>query len=557
MAAAGRSWRASGSRAWRAVLAFLSFLALVLVARAPDLFYHYRDWDEAAMMAQAWAMTRGQVLYRDVFQIHPPLNMLYFVPFFWTLDPGAVPHAVKAANIVIVALSAALIFRFCAVWLQDRLVASAVATSFIFMTSERFHWSQSAHGEFLTTLPIVASVYLLFGGLPARGRGVAAGALWATAFWTRQAALVDCLFLLAVLVLKGRRDRALLLRHVAVIGAGFTVVTAAILVWLDAQGSVDDALRSLFVTTVGHYVAGSEERWFAEPFRVLGAQFPGFVVTATLGLIAVATGPRIAARARSLLVVSAIWVLSVLCMLSAAGRFYRHYLVQTLAPFAVASTAPLALLWRGIRRPAAVLLMLALTASMARTTSFALRDLAAHNWEPQPVHEARLIADFLRAHTRPDDRIFMYRIIHLDVFYLAQRLSSNGIYMYIDMAVEHMHDPALAQRMTARLLRCPPTAIVTSRDLWFGYDSIDQFLWPWLERDYRLATSIGEMRDYRDVARVGEVEIYLRRPDAPLADCKTDPPAGHHPPLIARPSPRDAWAAPRVHASARTSSRPA
>jgi hypothetical protein len=53
MTTVGRSGRGSGSSAWRFVGAFLPFLALVLLARAPDLFYHYRDWDEAAMMAQA------------------------------------------------------------------------------------------------------------------------------------------------------------------------------------------------------------------------------------------------------------------------------------------------------------------------------------------------------------------------------------------------------------------------------------------------------------------------------------------------------------------------
>jgi hypothetical protein len=500
-------------------------------------------------------MTRGQVLYLDVFQIHPPLNMLYFVPFFWTLEPGAAPHAIKAANIVLIALSAATVFRFCAAWLQDRLVAIAVAASFIFMTSHRFHWSQSAHGEFLTILPLVASVYLLFVGAPTRSRAVVAGALWGTAFWIKQSALVDCLFLIVVLSLAGRRDRALLLRRVAMIGVGFSTVTAAILAWLATQGAVAQAMQSLFVTTMGHYVGGSQEPSSGEPFRALGTRLPGFCVTATLGLVAIATAPRIAARTRSLVGASAAWVLTVLCMLSLAGRFYSHYLTQTLAPLAVAAIAPLGILWQWIRRPAAVLLTLALTVSMARYTSFALRDLALHNWEPQPVREAHLIANFLRANTRPGDRIFMYRIIHLDVFYLAERLSSNGVYMYVDMAVEHMHDPALAQRMTAALLRCPPAAIVTSRTLWYGYDSIDQFLWPWLEREYRRVTSFNGIGDYRDASSVGEVEIYLRRADAPAAPCETDPSASRHPTLTGGRSPDSVRLVSRADAAVKTSSR--
>ena len=499
MTVADRSSRARGRAAWRSAGPALLFLALAAVGRAPDVFHHYRDWDEAAMMAQAWAMTRGEVLYRDVFQIHPPLNVVYFVPFFWTFETGVVPHAVKVANILLVALGATLLFGLVAAWLQDRYVASAAAASFVFMTSDRFPWSQSTHGEFLTILPLVASAYLLFVGAPTNSRAFAVGVLWATAFWTRQVAIVDCLFLLAVLAVARRRQSALLRQRLAVIVAGFFAVSTTILIWLVAQGAVVAALRSLFVTAIVHYVGGAGTRWSAVPFRSLGAELPWFCAAAVLGLAGVSASRRIPARTKALAVVSAAWMLIVLLVLSAAGRFYPHYLLQAVAPLAVAANSPLGALGPRIRQWAARLLLVVLTVAMGVHTLAALQELAVRDWKPQAAREAGKVADFLRINTRPDDRIFLYRVGHLDVFFLAERLSGNGVYMYYDMAVEHMHDEALTRRMELELVRHPPAAIVASRTLQVAYKSSERFFWPFLERHYRHVVSFGE------------IEIHLRQ----------------------------------------------
>jgi len=55
---------------------------LVLLGRGPSLFFHFADVDEAALMAESWAMTKGQVLYKNIAQIHPPLNLAIIVHSF-------------------------------------------------------------------------------------------------------------------------------------------------------------------------------------------------------------------------------------------------------------------------------------------------------------------------------------------------------------------------------------------------------------------------------------------------------------------------------------------
>src|SRR3990172_3321611 len=88
------------------------FIALfVSLVRYHSLFFHYVDWDEAAMMSESWAMTQGQVLYRDIRQIHPPFQFFIFIPFFYLLPVHIVPFAVKLMNLLLVLLGTFLIRR--------------------------------------------------------------------------------------------------------------------------------------------------------------------------------------------------------------------------------------------------------------------------------------------------------------------------------------------------------------------------------------------------------------------------------------------------------------
>jgi hypothetical protein len=90
---------------------------MVLFVRSADVFYDFVDWDEASLMAQAWAMTRGEVLYRDVPQIHGVLNIAIFVPFFSIFNAIAAPHAIKTMNLALVLLGAFMIRGIARRWL--------------------------------------------------------------------------------------------------------------------------------------------------------------------------------------------------------------------------------------------------------------------------------------------------------------------------------------------------------------------------------------------------------------------------------------------------------
>ena len=468
-------------------------LALALIGRVPDLFYNFRDWDEAAMMAQGWATTRGEVLYRDVFQIHPPLNMLYFVPFFELLPPAEVPLAVKSANLLLVALVGLLLFEVAHRRTGQRAPAIVAAASFAFMTSGRFDWTQSTHGEFLTIAPLLASALLLFSGDLNRRRSFAAGALWATAVFIKQVALVDCVALAALFALDPDRSRRRIARPAAWILLGAAAVTGALVSWLVVQEAAVPAAQQLLGTIYHHYLDEAGIIWRTVSLEALAGYLPWHCAAAILGAL-VLRSRRTGSGDRELYLAAALWCAVVLVALCGAGRFYSHYLLQVLAPLALAASSLVAALPRRWRALTAGGIVAALGVSMGIASARQLRALAAEGWRPYEVRQSLAVAEAVRRLTGSDERIFLHGVRNLDVFFLAERLSANGVYLYIDMALEHMGDPAFTRRAQNALLADPPRAILLARVGVADYPSSKRFIDSLLKARYQRQETVEGIR---------------------------------------------------------------
>ena len=151
---------------------------MVVVGRAPDLFYYRRGWDEAAMMAQAWAMCKGGVLYEDILQIRPILNIAIFVPFFVPLPVDVAPHAVKLFNLILVIVAALVVRAIARAWLGDPWSALTAALIFAFHFTDAFEWVQISDGELNAVVPMLVSRWILYFSSLGRRRHFLAGALW-------------------------------------------------------------------------------------------------------------------------------------------------------------------------------------------------------------------------------------------------------------------------------------------------------------------------------------------------------------------------------------------
>lgn len=475
----------------------LWLLALLVLTRLPDLFSHFHDWDEAAMMAEAWAMTKGQLLYRDIAQIHPVLNFAVFTPFFAWLPPDAAPHAIKTMNALLVLGGAWVTRGLVRDWTRDRDCGLAAALLFVALLGR--DWALSSYGEFYTIFPILLSAALLERERPA---WFSVGLLWGGAFFLKQISVFDMAALAgAALFLRRHPGRASGAAGVALgIGAIFALV-AAYFAW---HGALADAGESMFLRALDYRsVPGL-------PLLQRAALFGRLILLPALrdfspcwfaAAAALAAG-RSAAPAlfsdrvfRTLLLWFAVALFGVWCV----GKMHLHYVLVLV---------PSACLLAGVCLSAAaptlrMRIRLALTTLLLITGAWVnvprLRALAAQDWIDPNVRGSTALAQIVRRGTGPEERIFIYGLRNLDVFYLSERLSANGIYMYLSMEDAFLHKPDLVELHRRRLLERPPTLLIANASPAFSGASPATlaFFSTLLRERYTLTDKLGDAAVYR------------------------------------------------------------
>src|SRR5262249_6724057 len=189
-----------------------------------------------------------------------------------------------------------------------------------------------------------------------------------------------------------------------------------------------------------------------------------------------------------------IWLCSDLIGLYTVGRAYNYYLTQV-AP--LASLLPLFILSRLEGRAGkAVYLSFLFALALVLSADFAqaMLDLRSQRWVPREVRQSAAAANYIKGSTRGGDRLFVYRASNVDIFFLSQRLSPNGIYMYVDMIGQFMHDPEMeARKRTQFLANLPAVIVVDPRDV---EDLADPFLDETLKKYYTLQTTVEGLHLY-------------------------------------------------------------
>ena len=490
---------------------------LVLLTNVPHLFVHYVDWDEAAAMAESWAMTQGQVLYRDIVQIHPVLHFWVLVPFFSLLKPEWAPLAIRIMNTLLVLLGAVLVGRLVFTWLVNRRLAFLGGLLFIFYCSRMAAPSPSTYGEFYAIFPILLSLQVLhFSKCPEPQAHYLTGFLWGVAFFFKQTAIFDALGLFAGYIYLTRMPRARKTTATGWMALGFISVVAAISAYFLCHGAFLETWRSMFVRPLFYANSGAGRRW---PDLLILAE--ALVGRFTPSLLAVVLGVRRLVldqrdhvglertRDAAFFLALLIWSGSDLVGLGAVGRYYPHYLFQLVPQ---ASVLPSFILSRMRVRHQSATLVAAVIAIFAMAIAEFVPEmllLSREHWVPRPVQQSTAVADYIRKHTRRDDRIFLYDTDHLDIFFLSRRLSNNGVYQFVNMMTENMHDPAEQQRLRKAFLSRLPSVIVVSQSADLAgivrrpqqHDhralSTVEFFGKVLRERYNLATTLDGQQIYR------------------------------------------------------------
>jgi 4-amino-4-deoxy-L-arabinose transferase-like glycosyltransferase len=407
----------------RGALAFLVLLAVVLFLRWPTFGFNVWNVDEAIHAGVARTLLDGGVMYRDAIDQRTPLTY-YVVAAIFAVAGENNMWAVRAFIAVLIAGTACAVFLLASLWRGGGAGPWAAAVYVAFSTTLLYAGdANAANTEWFVGFFTAWGAWLFWraGPVPSLPAALGAGACYSAAFLSKQPALLELGAPLGLLLLLGFMGRAPWPRIAgALLGicAGYIVIVAAVFGYFAAEGALPDFYFYAWTYNLVYYgpevSLGERVQAAAALAGIVAGAFPLLLVAISAALLGGVlrvgqlrpTAAESAARPVDLFLGA--WLLLALAGAASAGRVYGHYYIQVLGPLALVAGLGLAALTRATlaaRRPARLAGLAALAAVAATLVWHPLAHgrKGAHHSDP-----AGPIAAAVRAHTAPDERIFVW-----------------------------------------------------------------------------------------------------------------------------------------------------
>ena len=480
-------------------LALLASIA-VLIVHLPAFAHRLLDGDEAVYGSIAALMNQGGALYVDggIDNKPPGIFWTYLATFdlFGTYQMTAV-HLVALA---VMGATCVLLF-FIGRSISGARAGLLAATFYGLVTAMGNPRLLAANTELFMTLPLTAAFLLML-----RRQWLWSGLLMVVAGAFKQVAAAEVLLLpVGVLLLEARGART-----VAAVGfgAGIVIGLAAGAAVLSLTGSLAGFWRWTVETLVG-YAAGN---W--SPAVLLDrsrSSLDPFVASAIV--LWVAAG-AVVVRWRGLWPAEKLavaWFAVSFLGSVIAGHWSWHYFIQVMAPLALlAGLAIDRALDTSMRRWIAAAVVIGLIVPAAGWARFNFQaDPLTYDWTP-PIAQHQQVADYVRTHTSPGDRVFVWGDWPA-IYVESDRLMSSrfpgflrGFARGSGLPPDNWDTAAdVWPALQSDLERNPPQLIVdTSTDDWSNFGSYPMSNYPVLAN--LVASS------YHQVATVDGVVIYAR-----------------------------------------------
>jgi 4-amino-4-deoxy-L-arabinose transferase-like glycosyltransferase len=421
----------------------VALTAIVFWLRGPTLGFNVWNVDEAIHAAVAREILHGGVLYRDAYDLRHPLSYYAFAGVFAVAGENNL-WAVRVA-IALLLVATALCLHLAARRLAGPGAGVAAALTFAVLSSSALYPGDAfaANVEWFVAFfsAAAAAVFLAGGAQPSPGRCAACGALLAGSFLSKQPALLEAgapLAALTYLAWQGRETRRQFGARVLALAAGWLAPLALALVyfWLNdaARGAIFYSWTYV-LTYFGPEVTTAERfGTLPNPLVLLAAGQLALVAAWLAGSVLVAW--RLAQRQPASaeapgnpgLLYLAVWSLASYAGALSSGRGFDHYVIPFLAPFCLGAglaTGWLGRIWRHGRgragRVAAALLLAVIAGQLVAAAGPARgRKLSRDSSVP--------VAEYIQAHSAPDDRIFVWGF-HADIYlYADRRAASRHVY---------------------------------------------------------------------------------------------------------------------------------
>ncbi|WP_438479509.1 ArnT family glycosyltransferase [Oleiharenicola lentus] len=401
-------------------------IAGVFTLRWPSFGFRVWNVDEAIHAAVARTILDGGTLYRDTVDQRTPLTY-YAVAGLFRISGENNVWAMHAFAAAIIAATAFMLFL---VGRKARATLTGLWAAMLFVIfSTALFYPGDAYA--LNTEWFVAVFTTLAAWAFWRGSLVSTGVWLSLAFLSKQPALLDLGAPLAVLLYGGWNTREAWTRIARVL-AGFLVPVLIVLAYFGARGALADFHFYAWNYNLHYY---GPEIGFAEravsafkPFNLLATHYC-LVLIAVVGALAFALfrilqqrpTPNERAGNQQLLYLI-VWATSSLAGAASGGRGYDHYFIQLLPPVCLAAGFGLASVWswvrsRPVRRFAALIAGVFLALVVGQLAYGVVKFRArAH----QPIDPSVRVAEYIKAHTQSDDRIFVWGY-HPDIYLFSDR----------------------------------------------------------------------------------------------------------------------------------------
>ena len=429
------------SHPWRELTVALALLGGVLWLRWPTFGFSLWNLDEAIHATAARTLLDGGVLYRDAIDQRTPLSYYAVAALFAGFGENNL-WAVRAGIAALIAATAFLLY-LAGRRLRDTATGLAAAVLYALLSLAVLYPgdANAANTEWFVAFFSSAALAVFLGGGPARGRLFATGLLLGAGFLSKQPALLDLIAPLAALLYAGWRQAwsgRTILSRLSVVAVGWATPVLLTLGYFAAVGALRDGIFYTWTYNLAYYgpEVTTTDRLIslAVPFRLLGVAQPGLLALWVMGALAavhrllqrqpgtteITTNPG--------LVLVAAWSLTGLAGAASGGRGFDHYSIQFLAPFCLGAGLVLSRLagWslaapRRLGRIAAAV-MLAAVAYDAIATTRAARGRTV------PLDSSLRVANYIREHSAPTDRIFVWGY-HPDIYFYADRRPASR-YLY-------------------------------------------------------------------------------------------------------------------------------
>jgi hypothetical protein len=423
-------------RRWPEAAVGLVLLCAVVWLRWPTFGFNYWNVDEAIHAAAARTLLDGGVLYRDAIDQRTPLSY-HAVAAVMAVFGTDNFRAVRGGIALLIAATAFLLF-LAGRRLRGPAAGLGAAGLYALLSSSLLYPGDAyaANTEWFVAFfsTAAAVVFLTVTNPPGSRRLVTTGVLLGCSFLSKQPALLDLAAPAAALVYTGWRQawpRRTRLTRLLAIGAGWCIPVLLTLGYFAARGALRECVFCTWTYNLAYYgpeiTAAGRLEALATPFRLMGAAQPWLLgawaagaVLALHRLVQRQPSPQTNATNPGF-VFLAVWSLAALAGVASSGRGFEHYSIQFLAPLCLGGGLVLARLLSettgsGLspfrRLGAAALLALVIFGLAAAVMPARQRTL--------PVDPSIRVATYIRDHSAPADRIFVWGF-HPDIYGFADR----------------------------------------------------------------------------------------------------------------------------------------